>query len=109
MRAWVLAAWLLSGCAEDDLLTRPGTRPGVAFTTVEPAASCRSIETVEVRAGHHDPTSHEMLSQVAVERGANYVVLESYGVMASDSDIYAVTRARLYQCPIPMVCYRSSR
>jgi hypothetical protein len=97
---------LIAGCAEDELLTRPGPMRGVELTTVEASPACRWIEAVEVRSGHRDPTANEMLSAHAFERGANYVVLDAFAVVANSEDIYAVTRARLYQCPIAMVCYR---
>jgi hypothetical protein len=102
---WALVM-LIAGCAEDEFPSRPGPMRGVELSTVEAPPTCRPIEAVEVRSGHHDPTSHEMLSAHALERGANYVVLDAFAVVANSNDIYAVTRARLFQCPIALVCYR---
>jgi hypothetical protein len=102
----VLAAALIAGCAEPEAPARPDPVRGVELSTVEAPAGCKPLEAVEVRSGHHDPTSHELLRAFAAERGANYVVLDAFGVLAETDDIFAITRARLFQCPIALVCYR---
>jgi hypothetical protein len=61
---------------------------------------------VEVRAGEHDPSSHDLLRMYAVEHGATYVVLDAFGVIATSDDVFAVTRARLFRCPTELVWYR---
>jgi hypothetical protein len=101
----LLALTLIGGCMEEEEVvpTRPPMR--VEFSTVEPTG-CRPLDTVEVRAGQRDPTTHELLNAYALEKGANYVVLHSFGVLDSGDDIYAVTRAQLLACPIPLVAYR---
>jgi len=53
----------------------------------------------------HEPTSHELLRAYAAERGANYVVLDAFGAIRTDDDIVAVTRARLFRCPVALTSY----
>ncbi len=100
-----LFAILLAGCAEENPFRRPPPVPGVELSTVEAVADCRPVQAVEVRSGQHDPTSHELLKAFAAEQGANYVVLDAFGVVAEEDDIFAVTRARLFRCPVALVCY----
>jgi hypothetical protein len=102
----LLALALLGGCAheEDVAPTRPPMR--VEFSTFDPGAACRTLDAVEVRAGQRDPTTHELLNEYAIRRGANYVVLDSFGAFDDSEDIIAVTRARLLSCPLALVCWR---
>jgi len=104
--SWAIAAALIGGCADQEAFTRPAPAPGIELSTVEAAACCRPIGAVEVQSGQRDPTSHELLRAFAAERGANYVVLDAFGVLTNIDDVFAVTRARLFQCPIALVCYR---
>jgi hypothetical protein len=103
---WGLVATLLAGCVEEEVLRRPDPMPGVELSTEQASPACRPVEAVEVRSGQQDPTTHELLRAFAVERGANYVVLDAFGVVANNDDIFAITRARLFQCPVTLVCYR---
>lgn len=97
---------LLAGCAEENVFRRPPPVPGVELSTVEAIADCQAVQAVEVRSGQRDPTTHELLRAFAAEKGANYVVLDAFGVVADEDDIFAVTRARLFRCPVALVCYR---
>ena len=106
MRHLSLIALLLAGCVETEMLSRPEPVPGVELSTVEAPLSCGWIAAVEVQSGQHDPTSHELLRSFAAGKGANYVVLDAFGVVANTDDIFAVTRARLYRCPVALTCYR---
>jgi hypothetical protein len=102
---WAMVATVLAGCSEAELLRRPDPVPGVELSNRQARAECRPVEAVEVRAGHHDPTSHELLKALAAERGANYVVLDAFAVVSTSDDIYAITQARLFQCPPTLVCW----
>jgi hypothetical protein len=101
----LFALTLLGGCMQEEevMPTRPLMR--VEFSTVDPGPSCRPVGAVEVRAGERDPTTHEILNAYALERGGNYVVLDSFGVIDGLEDIYAVTRARVLACPVSLVAY----
>lgn len=101
----VLAIALLGGCAGPEVLRRPATVPGVAVSMVEAPAGCRPLEAVEVRAGRSDPIAHALLRAFAVERGANYVVVDAFGVVADEDEVFAVARARLFACPVTLARY----
>jgi hypothetical protein len=105
---WVLAVIGLGACAEDEVVRRPDPLPSIELSTVEAPPRCMPIQGVEVRSGSRDPAAHEVLKAFAAERGANYVVLDAFGVVSNDDDIVAVSRARLFRCPVELVCYRCS-
>jgi len=96
----------LYGCAVERSYTRPEEVRGVELSTMPAAPECRLIGAVEVRSGQKEPTTHAVLKAVAVARGANYAVLDAFGVIPENDDIVAVTRARLFECPLSLVCYR---
>src|SRR5262249_30356038 len=98
---------LLAGCAEELVeCVRPDTPPPrVELSAVEAPPSCQPMDAVEIRSGEHEPTSHDQLRAYAADRGANYVVLDAFGVVYSEDDIIAVTRARLFRCPSVMTSY----
>ena len=106
---FALAATLLAGCVDATPCVRPDPVPLPTLSTVEAVPGCQPIGAVEVRSGEHDPTSHELLRSYAVERGANYVVLDAFGVLTTRDDLFAVTRARLFRCPHELVWYRRPR
>jgi hypothetical protein len=103
---WIVAAMALVGCAEEEGVRRWDPQPGIELSTVEASTRCTPIQAVEVRSGSRDPAAHEVLKAFAAERGANYVVLDAFGVDANNDDIVAVSRARLFRCPNELVCYR---
>ena len=98
----VFAVTFFAGCAEEGLCTRPDPWPKIELSTVQADPACQPMDAVEVRAGERDPTPHEMLRAFAAERGANYVVLDAFGAITTSDDILAVTRARLFRCPIAL-------
>jgi hypothetical protein len=105
-----VAATLLAGCIEERLCARPDPVPGIELSTVEAAPTCQPIDAVEMRSGERDPTSHELLRAYAAERGANYVVLDAFGVITTSEDILAVTLSRLFRCPTtPLTWYHHPR
>jgi hypothetical protein len=106
---FALAATLFAGCAEENACVRPDLVPQPKLSTVEAAPDCQPMGAVEVRAGEHDPTSHELLRLYAANHGATYVVLDAFGVIATSDEVYAVTRARLFRCPTELVWYRHPR
>jgi len=95
---------VLTGCAEERVCVRPD-RPWVELSTVEAGPACQPLEAVEMQSGEHDPSSHELLRAYAADRGANYVVLDAFGAIKTDDDILAITRARLFRCPIALTSY----
>jgi hypothetical protein len=106
MRQWALGmAVLLAGCVEEEDVRPTRVIQRVQLSVSEPPPGCRPLDAVEVRSGQRDPTTHEVLSEYAAERGANYVVLDSFAVLDARDDIFAVTRARLFSCPVSFVGY----
>jgi hypothetical protein len=103
------AAALLGGCVAEEECVRPDPPPQIRLSAIEAAPDCQPIGAVEVRAGERDPTPHEQLREYAAERGANYVVLDAFGAVPTGDDIVAVTRARLFRCPIALTWYQHPR
>jgi hypothetical protein len=107
--AFAVAITLLSGCVEESLCTRPDSLPAIELSAVEAAPECRPLDAVEIRSGERGPTSHQLLRAYAAEHGANYVVLDAFGVIRTSEDILAVTLARLFWCPATeLTWYRSA-
>lgn len=100
---------LFAGCVTEEQCLRPDPWSGIRLSAVEAAPDCQPLGGVEVRAGQRGPTSHELLREYAGERGANYVVLDAFGVITTSDDILAVTRARLFRCPVALTWYRHPR
>jgi len=87
-----------AGCAEEALERGPARRAdAVQLSNREPGPACRPLECVEVRSGHDDVTSSDALRAYAAERGANYIVIDTFSVFAEHDDV--LTRARLFCCP----------
>jgi hypothetical protein len=103
---WALVAVVLAGCAEEQGIRRFDPAPAVELSAFEASPQCMPVDAVEVRSGMHDPSAHEVLKSLAAERGSNYVVLDSFGVVAADEDIIAIARARLFRCPVQLACYQ---
>ena len=95
----------LMGCAEERVCVRPDPAPFIELSTTEASASCQLLDAVEMQSGEREPSSHELLRAYAAERGANYVVLDAFGAIKTDDDIVAVTRARLFRCPVELTSY----
>ena len=100
-RAQLLLAIALAagGCAEDEL-ERGAGRIGdeVQLANRDPGPACCALETIEVRSGRADEPCTSALRDYAAERGANYVVLDTFSVFESEDEA-VLTRARLFCCP----------
>lgn len=83
--------WLLVACAQ-----LPAAPDPVILAGVEPAAACAPVEAVEIRSAPRDCSSRDMLRAWALDRGANYVVLDAFSVRDDDE---VVALARLFTCP----------
>jgi hypothetical protein len=97
-------ALLASGCADEELERAP-TRLAdrVQLGNREPGPSCRALEHVEVRSGRRDRPTSDALRAYAVERGANYIVVDTFSVFDEVEDSVVLTRARLFYCPVAFV------
>jgi hypothetical protein len=98
---------LLAACVEERVCARPDPPPAIALSTIEADPACQPIESVEMQSGEREPSSHELLRAYAAQKGANYVVLDAFGAITTIDDVLAVTRARLFRCPIALTSYRS--
>ena len=88
------------GCAEAELDRAPtGPADTVQLSNREPGSACRPLECVEVRSGRDDEPSSEVLRSYAADRGANYVVIDTFSVLDERTDEAVLTRARLFRCP----------
>ena len=86
----------LAGCAAEELSRSP-TRASteVYLSSAEPGACCRALGGIFVESGPFDLPTHYTLREEALDRGANYVVLDAFSVI----DEYVLARARLFACP----------
>jgi hypothetical protein len=94
---WCLPlALMAAGCAESELVRAP-TPPsgGVVMSNQEPGSCCQPLAAVEVHSHPYQAPTGETLRDYALAHGANYVVLESFGVF----DELVLARARLFTCP----------
>jgi hypothetical protein len=104
MRAQLFFAIALAaaaiGCAEDELERAPGhVGDEVQVANRDPGPACRALAAVEVRSGRDDEPSENALRDYAAERGANYVVIDTFSVYDETEDSQVLTRARLFSCP----------
>ena len=92
----VLLLLLTAGCAEEELVRLP-SRPASAvyLSEHEPGSCCRALGGVAVASGPFDLPTRDTLREEALDRGANYVVLDAFSVL----DERVLARARLYACP----------
>lgn len=94
---WLPLGLLVAGCAEEELARVPThVGSGVVVTDREPGSCCRALAAVEVQSDRDDAPTGDTLRDYALARGANYVVLDDFGVF--DDDLVR-TRARLFACP----------
>jgi hypothetical protein len=84
---------LLVGCAE-----LPPAPDRVRLVNSEPPSSCAPVEAVELRSRPNECTSREMLHSYALERGADWVVLDSFTVLDDDQ---VIAQGRLFACDAP--------
>lgn len=99
---WIplVVALSCAACVEDEVDTRlHDVADEVQFANRDPGGACRNLDAIEVRSGRNDLPSSEMLRAYAEERGANYVVLDTFRVYDDDEDATVLTRARLFRCP----------
>jgi hypothetical protein len=103
-RLLLLAIALAStACVEDEpVRASANLADTVQIADREPGGACRPVVAVEVRSGPNDLPSADTLRAYAHERGANYVVLDTFSVY-DESDTQVLTRARLFRCPLACV------
>ncbi len=92
-----------AGCAEGERERVHDRADEVQIGERAPGPACRPLEWVEVRSGHGDEPGSQALRAYAVERGANYVVIDTFRVLDDGDEEGVLTRARLFACPPPPV------
>lgn len=99
---WVPLVIALScaACAEDEVETRVhDAADEVQLANRDPGGACQNVDAVEVRSRRNDLPTSDMLRAYAEERGANYVVVDTFSVYEENDDSTVLTRARLFRCP----------
>ena len=97
-------ALFTAACAEDESIRlSEHVADVVQLADREPAGDCRPIVAVEVHSGRNDLPSADTLRAYAHQRGANYVVIDTFSVYDGGDDSEVLTRARLFRCPLACV------
>jgi hypothetical protein len=94
---WLLLALWAIGCAESEPSRVASASPpsGVILSNRDPGSCCRALGNVEVQSDREDEAATDTLRDTAVARGANFIVLDGFGVY----DERVLARARLFRCP----------
>ncbi len=93
-RRWLWLAIAIAGCAEEQIEAR-AVEP-VQMARQDPQG-CVALAPIELRSAPNDAPSSERLREEALDRGANYVVVDTFRLL--DDEPSLITRARLYRCP----------
>ena len=99
--AWLWPfALLATGCFDDEFERVP-TRldDRVQLANRDPGPACCGLEAVEVRSGNKERPTLETLRAYAIQRDANYVVVDSFSVDEVPYRESVLTSARLFRCP----------
>jgi hypothetical protein len=91
---WFWLAIAFAGCAEDEIAVR-AVEP-VQLARQDPTG-CAALAPLELRTAPNDAPTSERLREEALDRGANYVVVDTFRLL--DDETSLLTRARLYRCP----------
>jgi hypothetical protein len=96
-----------AACVEDEVGVRvQDVVDEVQFANRDPGGACRNVAAIEVRSGRNDLPSSEMLRAYAEERGANFVVIDTFSVCEEHEEAAVLTRARLFRCPLACAATR---
>ena len=93
---FLLVSWAI-GCAGSEADRASGARlaSAVILSNRDPGSCCRAMGSVEVQSGRDDEPTTDTLRDTARARGANFIVLDGFGVY----DERVLSRARLFRCP----------
>ncbi|MCU1283215.1 MAG: hypothetical protein JWM53_6761 [bacterium] len=93
-------ALLASGCFDDELERVPThLDDAVQLGNRDPGPACCGLEAVEVCSGNKERATLEALRAYAVQRAANYIVVDAFSVYEIPGQESVHTQARLFRCP----------
>lgn len=97
--ALLAVAVLAPGCVEEEAARTPTRLADVVqLSDREPGRWCQPLQSIEVPEPRDDGTD-DALRLHGLQRGANFIVLESFAVFDESNAQSVLTRARLYACP----------